>query len=139
MLGVDKLIKQIKKHEGVDLHPYVDTVGKLTIGVGRNIQDNGISEAEAEFMLMNDLNAVMDEAKKFEWYSSLNEPRKAVVLNMLFNLGLPRFKGFQNTIAFLIDGMYNEAAEEMLQSRWANQVGNRALELSEQMRTGEWQ
>jgi len=136
--GVDRMIEQIKRHEGVKLKPYHCTAGKLTIGVGRNIEDNGISEREADFLLMNDLSAMADAAKSYAWYAGLNEPRKAVIINMLFNMGQPRFDQFQNTKQFLADGMYEEAAEEMLNSRWAKQVGQRAEELSQQMKTGQW-
>ena len=138
MDGVDRMIEQIKRHEGVKLKPYHCTAGKLTIGVGRNIEDNGISEREADFLLMNDLSAMADAAKSYEWYAGLNEPRKAVIINMLFNLGQPRFDKFVNTKQFLADGMYEEAAEEMLNSKWARDVGRRAEELSQQMATGDW-
>lgn len=136
--GVDRMIEQIKRHEGVKLKPYHCTAGKLTIGVGRNIEDNGISEREADFLLMNDLAAMADAAKSYDWYAGLNEPRKAVIINMLFNLGQPRFDKFVNTKQFLADGLYEEAAEEMLNSKWARDVGRRAEELSEQMATGDW-
>jgi lysozyme len=138
MDGIDKMIAQIKRHEGVKLKPYHCTAGKLTIGVGRNIEDNGISEREAEFLLMNDLSAMADAAKSYEWYADLNEPRKAVIINMLFNMGQPRFDKFVNTKQFLSDGLYIEAAEEMLNSKWAKDVGRRAEELSEQMARGQW-
>ena len=138
MDGIDKMIAQIKRHEGVKLKPYHCTAGKLTIGVGRNIEDNGISEREADFLLMNDLSAMADAAKSYEWYADLNEPRKAVIINMLFNMGQPRFDKFVKTKQFLTDGLYIEAAEEMLNSKWAKDVGRRAEELSEQMARGKW-
>lgn len=138
MDGVDRMIEQIKRHEGVKLKPYHCTAGKLTIGVGRNIEDNGISEREADFLLMNDLAAMAEAAKSYDWYAGLNEPRKAVIINLLYNLGQPRFDKFVNTKQFLADGMYEEAAEEMLNSKWARDVGRRAEELSEQMARGEW-
>lgn len=137
--NIDKLIEQLKLHEGVDHKPYVDTVGKLTIGVGRNLDDNGLRDNEIDFLLMNDIKDCMEEAMSFDWYSSLNNARKAVIINMLFNLGLPRFKKFEKFAEALSDMDYEDASSEMLDSRWAKQVGNRAKQLSEQMRTGEWQ
>ena len=65
--SVDLLVEQIKKHEGLELKPYTDTVGKTTIGIGRNLDDVGITEREAEFLLMNDIGRANDEAKKFDW------------------------------------------------------------------------
>ena len=79
------------------------------------------------------------EARQYDWYDGLNEPRKAVIVSMIFNLGFPRFNKFVNTIGFLEDGLWEEASEEMLNSKWAHQVGNRAIMLSRQMATGEWQ
>lgn len=137
--SVDLLVEQIKKHEGLELKPYTDTVGKTTIGIGRNLDDVGITEREAEFLLMNDIGRANDEAKKFDWYNGLDMARKGVVINMIFNMGQPRFSKFEKTIAHIAAGEYTEAADEMLNSRWAEQVGNRAKELSKQMDTGEWQ
>lgn len=137
--SVDLLAEQIKRHEGLELKPYTDTVGKTTIGVGRNLDDVGITEREAEFLLMNDIGRAHDEAKKFDWYDGLDMARKCVVINMIFNMGLPRFSKFEKTIAHIAAGDYTKAADEMLDSRWAEQVGNRANELSKQMATGEWQ
>lgn len=133
------LLKQVQRHEGCELMPYEDTVGVLTIGYGRNLQHNGISKGEAETMLLNDISNTIKEAKGFSWYEGLTEPRKAVIVNMIFNLGLPRFSKFVNTISFIEDGMHELASEEMLNSKWAHDVGNRAIELSRQFATGEWQ
>lgn len=139
MENYTKVCKQIQRHEGCSLMPYRDTENILTIGYGRNLEHNGISQGEADTMLLNDISKVIQEAKTFEWYEDLSEPRKAVVINMLFNLGRPRFSKFVNTIDFIASGMYDEAAEEMLASRWSKQVGQRSIELSKQMATGEWQ
>jgi lysozyme len=68
----------------------------------------------------------------------MNEPRQAVILSMLFNLGRPRFDKFQNMQAALLGGDYTLASHEMLDSRWANQVGRRAIEMSDMMQSGEW-
>ena len=142
MKEYQKLIDQVKHHEGLVLHGYKDSRGYLTIGYGRLIDEElggGITAAEAETLLLNDLTKVIAEAKQYDWYDGLNDPRKAVVISMMFNLGRPRFEKFVNTIAFIRDGLFEEASEEMLNSKWAHQVGNRAIMLSRQMATGEWQ
>ena len=131
------LIEQLKRHEGVKLKPYIDTVGKLTIGIGRNLDDVGISMIEAEFMLKHDI-----QAAEFELHHALpfarvmDGVRHDALVNMVFNMGINRFLKFKKTIAYLENAQYDEAATEMLDSKWANQVGYRAIELSEQIRTG---
>lgn len=139
MDNTDQLIKQLKRHEGIELTPYKDTEGILTIGIGRNLEHRGITEKEAEFMLMNDLAEFMKTARSYVWYDSLNDVRKAVIVNMLFNLGQPRFNKFVAMQEALKAQNYATAAAEMLDSRWAKQVKGRATELAEQMRTGKWQ
>ena len=111
----------------------------LTIGVGRNLDDVGISEREAEFLLMNDLQRVIGQARQYSWYDKLNDPRKAVILNMIFNLGAGGFSKFKKTHQLIEEGDFAEASIEMLDSRWSDMVGRRAIELSRQMDTGEWQ
>lgn len=125
------------KYEGIRLKPYKDTVGKLTIGVGRNIEDVGITHEEAMMMLAHDIDRVSNETcSAFTWYRNLNIPRQDVVLNMIFNLGMTRFQTFQKLIAALIVQNYDKAADEMLNSVWASQVGRRAVELAQIMRSG---
>ena len=137
--SVDKLIKQLKKHEGLELKPYKCTSNKLTIGIGRNLEDVGISEIEAEYLLMNDLDTYMTAAKTYDWYNGLNDARKAVIVSMLFNMGQTNFNKFLKMKQALDVGDYPEAAKQMLESRWARQVKGRAVELSKQMETGKWQ
>ena len=129
----------IAKHEGLRLKPYTDTVGKLTIGYGRNLDDNGISKYEAELMLVSDIEDVYRDLSCFKWISDLNPAREAVIVDMVFNLGISRFKKFKKTIAHIAVGDYYLASIEMLDSKWAKQVGHRAIELSHMMKTGEWQ
>ena len=140
------LLNQLRRHEGLRLEPYKCSEGYLTIGFGRNIETNGISEAEAEFMLTNDLIACENELKDEGWYNQLDETRRAVVLNMAFNLGKPTLLKFSKFIGRLSDNDYEGASKEMItgsdgvsESKWASQVGKRAYELAEQMRTGQWQ
>jgi len=140
------LLNQLRRHEGLRLDPYKCSEGYLTIGYGRNIETNGISEAEAEFMLLNDLVACESELKDEGWYNQLDETRRAVVLNMAFNLGKPKLMQFKKFIGALSDDDYETASKEMVTgsdgvspSKWASQVGSRAYELADQMRTGQWQ
>lgn len=117
--------------EGLRLKPYRDSVGKLTIGIGRNLDDVGISEGEAHFMLMNDITAVqvsLHENVKF--YAELPERVQIVLQNMAFNLGVHGLLQFKKFLAFLAEGDWQNASTEMLNSRWAVQVGKRAIRLS---------
>jgi len=139
MDNTGELIKQLKRHEGIELKPYKCTSDKLTIGVGRNLEDVGISEAEAEYLLMNDLSRFMKMANEFDWYAGLNDARKAVIISMLFNLGRGGFNKFLKFKQALAEGDHLTASREMLDSRWAKQVKGRAVELSKQMETGKWQ
>ena len=135
-----KLAEQLKKHEGMRLKPYTDTVGKLTLGIGRNLEDKGITEQEAIFMLNNDVNYFYRQInKKLTWFKYLDGARQNVLVNMAFNLGIAGLLTFKNMLNHCGDGHYDDAAKEMLNSKWARQVGYRAQELAEQMRTGEYQ
>ena len=140
------LLNQLRRHEGLRLKPYHCSENFLSLGYGRNLETNGISEAEAEFMLMNDLIACESELKDEGWYNQLDETRRAVVLNMAFNLGKPKLMQFKKFIGALSDDDYETASKEMVTgsdgvspSKWASQVGSRAYELADQMRTGQWQ
>ena len=134
---MDKEEALLIKHESLRLKPYKCSVGKLTIGVGRNLEANGISKGEAMYMLRNDLARSHAELEKFNFGI---EPgaRKAALVNMLLNLGLPRFKTFKNLIMALELKHYVIAAEEMLDSKWALQVGKRAHELARMVETNKW-
>lgn len=129
--------EQLVLHEGLRLKPYRDTVGKLTIGVGRNLDDVGITRAEALLLLANDIEAVTGQLEKYGWYKLLDPVRQKVIVDMAFNLGLAGLLKFQKMIAAIGCMDYEGAAEEMLDSRWARQVGRRAQRLAEMMRTGE--
>jgi lysozyme len=142
-LGLDwstrqTLIKEIKRDEGVKTHPYKCSAGKLTIGVGRNIEDNGLNESEIEYLLMNDLRScVHDLRSNFRFYDALDNVRKRVMINMVFNLGINRLLKFKNFLAALEAGDYEKASVEMMDSLWARQVHGRADRLSALMRYGE--
>ena len=135
---MDRIKEQLVRHEGLRLKPYRCTAGKLTIGIGRNLDDCGISQSEAYIMLIND---IMNCEKQLQVkipdiYNGLDEVRKSVLLNMCFNLGVSGLLGFKNTLEFIKAGDWERAANNMLVSRWAKQVGRRAIELSELMRKG---
>ncbi len=133
----DKLKQQIKLHEGVEYRVYEDTQGILTIGVGRNLEDRGLSEDEVDYLLNNDIKICVEELKRsFDWYDDLDDIRKRVLVDMMFNLGMPRLKGFVKMLEAIESGAWGAAAEEMLDSTWARQVGSRADRLSEMMETG---
>jgi len=133
----DLLKSQLERHEGVRLRPYRDTVGKLTIGIGRNLDDVGITRDEAEFLLENDIDQVAILLDTVDEYRDLDEVRQTVITNMCFNLGFHRLMGFRKMWRAIGKHDYASAAREMLDSRWAEQVGNRAQELARIMRTGE--
>jgi lysozyme len=138
---MDKLIEMIKHHEGVVKHAYTDSRGYLTIGVGRLIDKElggGLSDDEVDYLLANDLKRCQAEAETYGWFAGLNEPRQAVVISLLFNLGKPRFDGFKKAQAAIADGDFPTAAEELLDSRWSLQVGKRSEEMAAQLYSGEW-
>lgn len=128
---IDEKLKQwLRVHEGFNHLPYIDSVGKLTIGYGRNIQDNGISRAEAEFMFNNDILRAIQSIEDFSWYQEAPESTKRALVNMMFNLGLPRFLSFKRMIEALKRHDYTQAAIEALDSKWAAQVGSRAKDVA---------
>jgi lysozyme len=135
---LERIKEQLLRHEGLRLKPYRCTAGKLTIGVGRNLDANGISQKEAYVLLENDIQScerqLLDEIP--EIYNGLDEVRKSVLLNMCFNLGIGGLLSFNNTLAFVAAGDWERTANSMLASKWAKQVGRRAIELSELMRKG---
>lgn len=124
----------IKRHEGLRLRPYKCTAGKLTIGYGRNLEDVGITEEEAMCLLEGDLRTATGECHRlFPNFSSLSDMRRAVLINMMFNLGVNRLSKFKKMREALANNNFKEASIEMLDSKWAKQVGDRADELSYMM------
>lgn len=137
---VQRLRAMIVDHEGLRLKPYRCTAGKLTIGVGRNLEDNGISPEEAQHLLDNDLARVERElTAAFPWFATLVPARRAVFMDMGFNLGLARLKGFRRMLQAVGRGDWERAAAEMGDSLWARQVGRRAERLAGMMRSGAWE
>lgn len=135
--------------EGVKTKPYLDCCGKywrecqceakgkLTIGVGRNLDDMGITTFEAEYLLNNDIKRVSREAdQELSWFSHLDWRRQDAVLSMIFNMGVTRFREFKNMISALSVGDFERASQEMLDSTWAKEVPARAECLAEMVRKG---
>ena len=134
------LIDQLIRDEGLRVKPYRDSVGKLTIGVGRNLDDVGISKDEAAFLLHNDIRAAEDDlGKALAWTTNLDPIRRAVLVNMTFNMGIGGVLGFKKMLASIQAGNFEQAADEMQNSAWSEQVGPRAARLAKQMASGEWQ
>ena len=139
-MNKQELAEQLARHEGVKLKPYRDTVGKLTIGIGRNLDDKGITELEALNMLDNDIAEFAAEVcSNIRFFNALNDARQNVLVNMAFNMGIGGLLSFENMLDAISKGYFNKAEREMLDSKWASQVGYRARELGRQMRTGEYQ
>lgn len=137
---MSKLLDQIKYHEGLRLKPYKCTAGKWTIGYGRNIEDRGITKYEAELLLSHDVAEITKQlSSAFEFWRLLDEPRRAVLINMAFNMGVNGLLKFKKTLGYVKLRMYKDASIEMLDSKWARELKTRSLELSEQMETGEFQ
>lgn len=134
-----ELVKHQRWAESVRAFPYECPAGKLTIGVGRNIEEVGLSPEEIDFLHTNDMARVWDEASGLDWFAGMDDVRKLVVLDMIFNLGLSRFLGFVNTIEAMTHRDYTRAAREMVDSKWYRQTGRRAQRLVRAMHTGEWQ
>lgn len=127
----------LKKHEGLRFKPYRCTAGKLTIGYGRNLEDKGISLQEAEFLLDNDITEVCEQAKTLvnNW-DELSDNRKAVLIDMTFNMGIDGMRKWKNTLGCIERGDFKTAAYNMGISLWAKQVPVRAKELIKMMEDG---
>lgn len=134
-MTTELLVQLLIKHEDLKLKPYPDTAGKLTIGIGRNLTDNGISRPEALFLCDNDIARVMGELDRHcPWWRTLTESRQMVLADMCFNLGITKLMLFRRTLAAIEAGDYAKAAVEMLRSKWSLDVGKRAIELSAMMK-----
>lgn len=136
--------RELIRDEGKRLKIYPDSEGIPTIGIGRNLRDRGLSEVEVAFLFVNDIDRVeADLDRELPWWRTLDEVRQRVLFNMAFNLGADsrvpgqdRLLKFKNTLALIEQGAYAKAAKAMLKSKWAKQVGPRAVRLSQQMENG---
>jgi len=139
-MAITCLEDQLRRDEKVVLKPYKDSVGKLTIGIGRNLDDVGISNAEASVLLANDIAAAeANLEREFPWTIGLDPVRKGALLNMTFNMGIGGLAEFRDFLAKMQAGNYSAAAGAMLDSLWARQVGPRAQRLAIQIESGTWQ
>ena len=141
MAELEKVSKQeearITLHEGLRLSPYRCTAGKLTIGIGRNLDDKGITKDEAYYMLRNDLKECHKQCcDAFWWYGEMDLVRQSIIKEMCFNMGLGGLQKFKNMLLACSVKNYREAAKQMLDSRWATQVGKRAQTMAKIMETG---
>lgn len=134
----EKVLPRIRRAEGFSKIPYQCPAGYLTIGYGHNLE-HGISAEAAEFILREDVSRVQCEVQNaFIWWTKLTEARQFVLVDMCFNLGLSGLKKFTKMLTALEAGDYETASAEMLNSRWAEQVGRRARENAAMMKSGEW-
>ncbi len=137
-MNLTKLEDQLIRHEGLVLDIYKDSVGIWTIGVGRNLEHVGLrSEAEARYLLRSDIVAIRAELEKaIPWIGDLDEVRQRCLMDMAFNLGVAGLMKFEKTLRLIAQGNLSGASQEMLRSKWADQVGQRAITLSRMMATG---
>ena len=138
---MSKLIEQLKRHEGVRTHAYKCSADYITVGVGRNIDEDGglgLSDDEINYLLANDIKRCKQELVALSWFVDLDEVRQDALINLCFNLGLTRLLGFRNAMAAMAEGDYEKAADEFLDSRWATQVGQRAIEVTNMSRSGSY-
>lgn len=139
---MEDLIEMLKRHEGVETHSYLCSQDRQTIGVGRNIDPRGglgLSPEEIDFLLSNDiLRCIKELSKEYIWFGDLDEIRRSAVVDAFFCLGATRFRGFKLMIEALENASYTEAAEQLLNSRFAKQTGRRAIELANMIETGKY-
>lgn len=135
------LLAQLERHEGYRRAVYNDSLGYATIGIGRLVdgrKGGGITKEEARYLLANDVATKMaDLDRALPWWRNLSEIRQRVMVDLAFNLGIHGLLSFKNTLKAIHDGDWSQAADGMLASKWATQVGSRAIRLAFMMRTGE--
>ena len=136
----NELIEMLKVHEGVETYAYKCSENKTTIGVGRNVDKNGglgVSDDEVDYLLQNDINRIILELdSEYSWYSDLDDVRQNAMIDISFNLGQTRLRAFKKALAAMSEGDWDEAADQFMDSRWSEQVGIRAKNLTEMIRSG---
>ena len=138
---MSELIKMLKRHEGVRSKVYMCSANFETIAVGRNISESGLglSSDEIDYLLNNDISRVLEElTDEYFWFPALNEARQAAMIDISFNLGATRLRGFVKALNAMANENFVEAAAQFLDSRWSKQVGNRAIEVTDMIRSGQW-
>jgi lysozyme len=137
MYSAAALQEELTEHEGLKLKPYICTSGKLTIGIGRNLDDNGISEGEAQEMFWNDIDRCeLELDEHLPWWRDQSDVRQRALLNLCFNLGIKRLLKFKNTLAAWEKEDYEGAAKGLTQSLWFKQVGRRGPAVVAMVRKG---
>jgi len=137
----EQLLEMLKRHEGVRSHVYLCSAGYETIGVGRNISQSGmgLSEDEVDYLLENDILRVLKElSSEYPWFNDLDDVRKDAMIDISFNLGATRLRGFKKALAAMEVADYTLAAKEFLDSKWSRDVKGRAHELASMIETGEY-
>lgn len=137
MVDLALLADELTRDEGLRLFPYIDTSGKTTIGVGRNLTDDGISLDEAHALLTNDMQAsIADCQSAFPWWATLDDVRQRVIVNLCFNMGLTTLQTFTTFLRFMTAKAFGAAADDLLGTKWASEVGQRAVRIAAAIRTG---
>lgn len=127
--------ESLKKHEGFCGTPYLCTAGKQTIGYGRNLEAKPITEKEALYLLENDIVECLQDLGTFSWWHKLSDTQQAGLIDLRFNLGPQGFRSFKMMIKALEIGDYTEAAYQILNSKYHDQVGHRAEDVSKMVTT----
>ena len=135
-MNKNKLIEMLIRHEGLHLKPYKCPSGFITIGVGRNLETKGISQGEAIMLLQHDIEDAEKKLNTIPIFKKLSENRKAVLIDMCINLGFQGLQSFKKMWIALEQNKFDIATAEMLNSKWHEQVGNRAIELAHIMFIG---
>lgn len=134
-----RLAAQLEVDEGKRARIYLDSVGKWTGGIGRNLSDRAFSDDEIALMLQNDITIVETELdRKLPWWRQMSEARQNALANMCFQMGIDRLLGFKNALTLLQAGRWDAAAREFMDSKWANQVPKRAQRVTDMIRKGEF-
>lgn len=137
----ERLLEMLKRHEGVRSHVYLCSAGYETIGVGRNISKSGmgLSDDEVDYLLENDIERVIKElSSEYPWFNTLDDVRKDAMIDISFNLGATRLRGFKRALAAMEVADYKTAAKEFLDSKWSRDVKGRATELCYMIEMGSY-
>ena len=137
----EKLLEMLKRHEGVESHVYRCSAGYETIGVGRNISKSGLglSDDEVDYLLENDIVRVIKELSlEYPWFKNLDDVRKDAIIDIGFNLGATRLRGFRRALAAMEVADYKTASLEFLDSKWSRDVKGRSTELAYMIEMGEY-